>query len=102
MSTLDWRAALFGGDNEELPCVLDIEKEDLRVKVLEHAVPELPSGTGYLIDVYSCSDLRLGWQLIARLGDSDLHTVMALLAEIATELYRRRATGTDRPPPKDA
>jgi hypothetical protein len=97
---VNWPEVLFG-DNEELPCILEIEREDWRVKVLEHAVPELPGGTGYLIELYSFSDLRIDWQLVARFGDADLHTVMALLADAALELYRRRATGADRPPPKD-
>ena len=92
---VEWSDVLFGGA-VQLPCILDIEREDMRVKVLEHAVPELPSGAGYLIEVYSFSDLRLEWRLVARLGDFDLHTVIALLADAATELYRRRATGWPR------
>jgi hypothetical protein len=92
---VEWNDVLFGGDGQ-LPCILDIEREDMRVKVLEHAVPELPDGTGYLIEVYSFSDLRMEWRLVARFGDFDLCTVMALLADAATELYRRRATGFPR------
>jgi hypothetical protein len=95
---VNWPEAIFGGD-EELPCVLDVEKEDMRVKVLAHAVPEIPGGEGYLIEVYSFSDLRLEWQLVARFGDFDLHTVIALLAEAASELYRRRGIGGG---PKDS
>ena len=96
---VNWPDAIFGGE-EELPCVLDIEREDMRVKVLEHAVPEIPSGTGYLIEVYSFSDLRIEWQLVARFGDFDLHTVISLLADAATELYRIRVIGVYRPPEK--
>src|SRR5437879_5563580 len=97
---VNWSDAVLGGD-EELPCILDIEKEDMRVRVLEHAVPELRNGAGYTIEVYSFSDLRLEWRLVTRFGDFDLCTVIALLADAATELYRRRAVGTDRSPPDE-
>ena len=96
---VDWSDAIFGND-EELPCILEIEKQDIRVKVLEHAVPEIPGGAGYLIEVHSFSDLRMEWRLAARFGDFDLHTVISLLAEAATELYRLRAIDVPRPPPK--
>ena len=42
---VQWNDALFGGD-EELTCILEIELNDIRVKVLGHAVREIPGGTG--------------------------------------------------------
>jgi hypothetical protein len=96
---VQWNDALFGGD-EEPTCILEIELNDIRVKVLEHAVPEIPGGAVYLIEVDSISDPRLEWRLVAPFGAFDLHTVISLLAEAATELYRVRAIGVPRPPPK--
>ena len=52
--------------------MLHVGKEEMRVKVLEHGVPEIPSGVGYLIEVQSFNEFRQEWQLVARFGDFDL------------------------------
>ncbi len=96
---VQWTDILFKDGGEELPCVLDVEKEDMRVKVFSHPVPETVNGKGYLIEVYTFSELRLDWQLVAKIGDFDLRTVIRLLLEAAAELYRMR--GVERPPKED-
>ena len=81
----------------ELPCILKLEKEDIRVKVYEDA--DHPGPVGYLIEMFTFSELRNEWRLIARIGDFDLHTIILLLLETATELYRLRGIGSPPQPP---
>jgi len=97
---VQWSDIIFGHD-EPLPCILQLEKEGIRVDVFQHPVPEVSSGVGYLIEVYSFSDLREEWQLIGKLGDFDLHTIIGLLVEAATMLYRTRATSLPPQPPNE-
>jgi hypothetical protein len=85
--------AILNGDGGDLPCVLEVEREDMRVRVLAHDCPETAGGDGYLVELYSFSDFRQEWRLAGRVGDFDLHTAIGLLAQAASELYHRRGTG---------
>ena len=96
---VNWADATFGGETE-LPCVDVFESEEVRVKVFEHADGGPDGKPGYLIEIYSFSDLRDEWRLAGRLGDFDLHTVMELLARAASSLYRTRALWQPPRPPE--